>query len=372
MPVVKSADVNIQEKLSLVCSGVVSKISGHVMNDEGEYVVAVFSLKPVSTNVHKHGITLVGDLMFAGVPPKKYGRPEQGCVRGVRVHLCGKKTCGHGKDIPVHLGVWAYEDGEPLSEAARAALTPGECALMDALKMEVPTQPPPSEPASTPNKTKERGERPEVYPMYTPPVPAPGLSGAIVEWCAAAGVPELAEPLARNKVRIVEQLAAMTESTADAFFAGEGITDIGARCSFLLALKQLRESAEPSRAAGEMSGWSDVERGTELPLALLNSVETVLYEGRPDGFAKLPQRGWVRLRRVEGAGRAGQSAATLPTEGAHSHFGEPGPIEEMARNAQQLLSRMDGAEGRQEQPGPRAAPAVSMHAPAPPLAQPSA
>ena len=128
MPLVKSSDTNIQQQLSLVLSGKVDKISGYVFDDQGQPNLSVLSLAALNpgAKVHKHGLTVVADILFTGdgLPPQKYGRVERGVVRSVRVHLCGKTSCRHGRDVPIHLGEWYYAEDHPPSEAALAVMNP--------------------------------------------------------------------------------------------------------------------------------------------------------------------------------------------------------------------------------------------------------
>ena len=81
-----------------------------------------------------------------------YGKVQQRCVRGVGFHLCAKTQCTHGQDIKVHLGEWVYLSSED-TEAALAAMQPGDAATMmkmkEALESELMTTAPESDEGST-------------------------------------------------------------------------------------------------------------------------------------------------------------------------------------------------------------------------------
>ena len=142
MPVVLSSSGSAGDQLQLVKNGFVKRISAFVPGDDGGSVPAVLSNFQNMGTKTKTGLHFDADLLFCThgeyeASPQKYGRVEDGMVRKVRVHLCGKKSCTY-HSCKLHLGEWAYhdEDEDDRSPAAVATLKPGERVLLLLLDQE--------------------------------------------------------------------------------------------------------------------------------------------------------------------------------------------------------------------------------------------
>ena len=350
---VVSSSGSATEQLALIKCGLIKKVSAFVPGDDGGSIAAVLSNFQNIGKVTKSGLHVEVDLAFdaKGVAalPQQYGRVVGGAVQKLRVHFCGKKACS-GLSCKLHLGEWAYVD-EDRDAAVATGMTPNDRLLLSLLapvaNNEAATPPAkgrPPMPKAEPPKSPMPGE----FAIYSPPAPPPGLPVAIVEWAQDNDIPEMAELLARNRLRRVAELAALTDSDVDAIFVVERC-DAGTRSRFRLALMKLRKLTEERTNTEERSGWFDAETGEELPKSLVRGAgmggpEFVSDPESGVGFVQLPGRGFVIVRRHARAAAvplAPQVAAgILPPD-----FCEPGPLEMLAASARQLLSRMEGTDG---------------------------
>ena len=352
---VVSSSGSATEQLALIKCGLIKKVSAFVPGDDGGSIAAVLSNFQNIGKVTKSGLHVEVDLAFdaKGVQalPQQYGRVVGGAVQKLRVHFCGKKACS-GLSCKLHLGEWAYVD-EDRDAAVATGMTPNDRLLLSLLapvaNNEAATPPAkgrPPMPKAEPPKSPMPGE----FAIYSPPAPPPGLPVAIVEWAQDNDIPEMAELLARHRLRRVAELAALTDSDVDAICIVERC-DAGTRSRFRLALMKLRKLTEERTNTEERSGWFDAGTGEELPKSLVRGAgmggpEFVSDPESGVGFVQLPGRGFVIVRRHARAAAvplAPQVAAgILPPP----DFCEPGPLEMLAASARQLLNRSERTEGQ--------------------------
>ena len=314
MPVVTSADFHaLEQAYALMKSKTLGKFAAFVTPDDGQgpAIPALFSNFKKISDKRQHGWFVNADVMYcigpSEKPPVKYGAIVDGAVRGLKVHICGKASCDHGADVAIHVGEWVYVvDGKQPSSEELAALDPRAKELHTCLRVPASTwELTPSKPPVTP--AKEQGWE------LSPPRHPPGLPAAVAQWAQENDVTEMAEPLARQKVRSVAELAAVTEEDVSRLLAREGV-EFGVAGRFRMALRDLREAAELKklRVAAE-------------------------------------QRDTIALAPRPGAG-ASQQPETDPAPGG---FGG-GPLQEMDRTARKILAGL----------GERMGPELTSEAPA--------
>ena len=344
MPLVSSASSSCKPELELVRQGHISKIAAFIPGDNasGESIPAVFSnFNHVSKQVYKHGIGLDADVRFCLAPgeepPRKYGEVgKDGVVRQVHIHLCSKKTCtSHA--AKVHLGEWAYvgSNEEGLGEAETAALAPDLRILLTALKQPLAAW----EDWMTPVKQPVQRSAPAGYLIGTPkpPTAPPGLPVDLVRWAQEHDVPEIAEVLARQKIRRPAELGALTDGDIEILFTVEPC-DLGVKSRFRMAVGAMRKAAAASVAADDPSCWVEAATGVELPKSQVRGLglggpECLLDDDSGIGFIQLPRRGWVKLRRKGFTAGPPPRIVDVDDEREPSGFAEPGPLEQLAQTA---------------------------------------
>ena len=167
MPYVTTADANIAKILGRVQSGHIKKFAAYVPGDDGDSgdaVPVVLSNFQSMGQKSAHGLHFSADMQFclgaseAKREPRKYGKAENGVVKQVQLHLCGKQCKGSSAD-KTHLGEWFYlAEGEQWSVSRKEALPPGQRVLLTALQLPSSTW----EPFGTPTKAAQGGSAPHM------------------------------------------------------------------------------------------------------------------------------------------------------------------------------------------------------------------
>ena len=132
---------------------------------------------------------------------------------------------------------------------------------------------------------------------------ATGPLAPIVKWCNTHGIPEVAEALAFNGVRAVEEVALISDDQIKTLCAG---MLMGTELRVKMAVKTLREKDAPAPAHEPGSGWVDIATGWELPQSAMRGssaggLEVLLVEEMGVGFVKTPDRSWVQVRKAPGS-----------------------------------------------------------------------
>ena len=365
MPFVKaSAD---SSHLELIKQGKVRTLSAFVPDDDGAAILVVFMNPTRMGRLNKSGLSFNADMMISGSSrPKKYGKLYGNLAKGVFVHLCTKKSCGSFQHA-VHLGEWAYlEEGEEMGAVIGGAGDPAEAEAAGRLLH-----------ALGPDGVKRvmgDDDEEEVGASHGSPVPDPktkagavrfaiagqspgtpkstGPLAPIVKWCNTHGIPEVAEALAFNGVRAVEEVALISDDQIKTLCAG---MLMGTELRVKMAVKTLREKDAPAPAHEPGSGWVDIATGRELPQSAMRGSsaggpEVLLVEEMGVGFVKTPDRSWVQVRKAPGTLSVPSfaTAKSWPAGGAAptamgSNFVRAGPLQELSAGCRELLNQVEGS-----------------------------
>ena len=365
MPLCKSSNGNVDVHLTPLKNGLIDRIAGYVFDDDGGAIIAIFSNFGKVGKINKNGMLLTADMRFPQKEnwPSKFGKvTPEGTVSGVRVHVCGKKTCtSYAQDI--HLGEWAYATGTAESDGDDPLLSVLSGGRAKVAKSPVST--------ATVTPVKTAAVRTAVAPVAfslgvdTPKPAETAVPDAVAKWCADNEVAALVEVLGRNDVRSVDELAAFGEYEIQALFAAEAVK-VGVSARFRMGLKALREKQTPAQG----SGWFD-DHARELPVELLRGAsmggpQCLLFTDEGVGTLDMPGRGLIKIRRLprgvsdtQAANHKGQSRQRAPPTDHQqppppaADFGKAGPLEEFAATARLLLRQVGGPVAEQADLEPR-------------------
>ena len=373
MPVILSSSGKCAEELAKIPKKQVRQICAYVPDDDGGSVIAVFD------NFHKigkasaSGLPLSADMEVVGAPmPKRYNNIKNGVAKGLRVHLCGKKSCSSYADA-VHLGEWAHKSqgdnvsdvpllkalvgfkpGRKMTEAERAAVHPG------LVPSGTPGGASEQSPGSTPRPADAKQS--QARPVALHKIFSPGHeNAALAKWTEENSIGEFLDDIVANGFTNVQELSFWGEAEVEAFLVDLEVS-WGSKCRFRHAINKLREELEIKKKAASVepgSGWFVEGSGRELPVSALRGAslggpELVLWEDL--GVGVVEQNGkWQRI--VKKAAAAAASPAPAAEEHASccgpSDFVEGGPLAELAMSARELLARVEGTEAQTEPPMPR-------------------
>ena len=344
MPLVTVGSITVEYQLGLVKDGAIQHLAGYLPGDDDSPIPTIFKDLQPGSKVNKSGLNLTAfPVVPNGTLPQKFANGR------VKLHLCTTETCTAGKTGAVHLGEWAYReegeevDGGPLLRLLVAANVKGTVL--------------PKSPVPDP-KSKAKAVQFEMDGQ-SPATPKTTPAGPITSWCNTSGIPEVAEALAFNGVRAVDEVALMTDAQIETLCKP---LNLGSELRMKKAVKKLREKdAPPAQPVPESgSGWVDVSTGRELPLSAMRGAanggpEVLMAKDKGVAFVNLAGRDWIQVRKLAGhsqvpapdehatfsAGLMHPGAAVETSTG--SGFGRAGPLQELTAGCRELLSQVGGS-----------------------------
>ena len=325
MPLVTVGSITVEYQLGLVKDGAIQHLAGYLPGDDDSPIPTIFKDLQPGSKVNKSGLNLTAfPVVPNGTLPQKFANGR------VKLHLCTTETCTAGRTGAVHLGEWAYReegeevDGGPLLRLLVAANVKGTVL--------------PKSPVPDP-KSKAKAVQFEMDGQ-SPATPKTTPAGPITSWCNTSGIPEVAEALAFNGVRAVDEVALMTDAQIETLCKP---LSLGSELRMKKAVTKLREKDQPATSSEPGSGWLEVNTGKEVPLSAMRGSDALVAEGKGVAFVKLSGR-WVELHKPATSGpRTSHEAPELACEnGPTQVFRRAGPLEELTSSARTLLRQVGG------------------------------
>ena len=325
MPLVTVGSITVEYQLGLVKDGAIQHLAGYLPGDDDSPIPTIFKDLQPGSKVNKSGLNLTAfPVVPNGTLPQKFANGR------VKLHLCTTETCTAGRTGAVHLGEWAYReegeevDGGPLLRLLVAANVKGTVL--------------PKSPVPDP-KSKAKAVQFEMDGQ-SPATPKTTPAGPITSWCNTSGIPEVAEALAFNGVRAVDEVALMTDAQIEMLCKP---LNLGSELRMKKAVTKLREKDQPATSPEPGSGWFEVHTGKEVPLSAMRGSDALVAEGKGVAFVKLSGR-WVELHKPATSGpRTSHEAPELACEnGPTQVFRRAGPLEELTSSARTLLRQVGG------------------------------